>query len=470
MKKILLSSLLLISGLSHAADKTNQYAYGAMIKLSDSESMYNRIDLTSDIYTQSLSSTLDDVRVFNQKGQPVPFALVNVYQQNDENQTFPVTVYTLDNNQQTDKNNHEELDEEEQKNQSPVGTYNININNKNVQINLDNTNKPDGYHATYLLQIPSVIKLEQPFSRLSIDFDKMQNWQATAKLLYSNNLKTWQTAIDDVPIMSLTDNNNNQSLNVNTIDLPSGMNFKSTYWILQLNSDKQLVPSIKTVKFTSIKSAPLRSLFPIDLNLISADEQEAIYQLPTSLPIKELTIQLQNKRTVLPASVFYKTSDNDKTWHKLDDYIFRSINDTNQSQTISINNSTLNIKQLKIEAINASLDKAPYVTAYLYKMSIIFNSANNGPFILAWGSAKAKPASLSEKALLSDTTSAQDVPEAHLGDKVKLGNKEVLSQTDDDLSKSSSLSKWLIWGVLIAGALFLMLLALKLLKEVKKAE
>ena len=103
-------------------------------------------------------------------------------------------------------------------------------------------------------------------------------------------------------------------------------------------------------------------------------------------------------------------------------------------------------------------------------MSIIFNSANNGPFILAWGSAKAKPASLSEKALLSDTTSAQDVPEAHLGDKVKLGNKEVLSQTDDDLSKSSSLSKWLIWGVLIAGALFLMLLALKLLKEVKKAE
>ena len=469
MKKILLSSLLLISGLSQAADRTNQYAYGAMIELSDSESMYNRIELTGDIYTQALSSTLDDVRVFNQKGLPVPFALANVYQQNDENQTFPVTVYSLDNHQENDNNNNQE-DEIEGKKLSAIGQYNININNKNIQINLDNANKPNEYQATYLLQIPSEIKLGQPFSRLSIDFEEMSNWQATANLLYSNDLKKWQTAIDNVPIMSLTDNNNNQSLNVNTIDLPSGMNFKSTYWILQLNSDKQLVPSIKTVKFTSIKSAPLRSLFPIDLNLISADEQEAIYQLPTSLPIKELTIQLQNKRTVLPASVFYKTSDNDKTWHKLDDYIFRSINDTNQSQTISINNSTLNIKQLKIEAINASLDKAPYVTAYLYKMSIIFNSANNGPFILAWGSAKAKPASLSEKALLSDTTSAQDVPEAHLGDKVKLGNKEVLSQTDDDLSKSSSLSKWLIWGVLIAGALFLMLLALKLLKEVKKAE
>ena len=469
MKKILLSSLLLISGLSQAADQTNQYAYGAMIELSNSESMYNRIELTGDIYTQALSSTLDDVRVFNQKGQPVPFALANVYQQNDENQTFPVTVYSLDNHQENDNNNNQE-DEIEGKKLSAIGQYNININNKNIQINLDNANKPNEYQATYLLQIPSEIKLGQPFSRLSIDFEEMSNWQATANLLYSNDLKKWQTAIDNVPIMSLTDNNNNQSLNVNTIDLPSGMNFKSIYWILQLKSDKQLIPSIKTVKFTSRKATPVRDLYPIDLNLISADEQEATYQLSTSLPIKQLTIKLQNERTVLPATIFYKTSDNDKTWHKLDDYIFRSINDTNQSQTININNSILNIKQLKIKAINASLDNPPSVTAYLYRMRIIFNSANNGPFILAWGSPIAKPASLSEKALLSDTISAQDVPEAYLGDKVKLGNREVLSQTDDNSSKSSSLSKWLIWGVLIAGALFLMLLALKLLKEVKKAE
>ena len=469
MKKILLSSLLLISGLSQAADRTNQYAYGAMIELSDSESMYNRIELTGDIYTQALSSTLDDVRVFNQKGLPVPFALANVYQQNDENQTFPVTVYSLDNHQENDNNNNQE-DEIEGKKLSAIGQYNININNKNIQINLDNANKPNEYQATYLLQIPSEIKLGQPFSRLSIDFEEMSNWQATANLLYSNDLKKWQTAIDNVPIMSLTDNNNNQSLNVNTIDLPSGMNFKSIYWILQLKSDKQLIPSIKTVKFTSRKATPVRDLYPIDLNLISADEQEATYQLSTSLPIKQLTIKLQNERTVLPATIFYKTSDNDKTWHKLDDYIFRSINDTNQSQTINFNNSTLNIKQLKIKAINASLDNPPSVTAYLYRMRIIFNSANNGPFILACGSPIAKPASLSEKALLSDTISAQDVPEAYLGDKVKLGNREVLSQTDDNSSKSSSLSKWLIWGVLIAGALFLMLLALKLLKEVKKAE
>ncbi|OTQ33691.1 hypothetical protein B6D19_02445 [Gilliamella apicola] len=470
MKKILFSSLLLISGLCQATDQTNQYAYGAMIEISDNTSMYNRIDLTSEVYTQALSNTLDDVRVFNHKGQLVPFALVNVYQQYDKNDTFPVTVYTLDNTQQSHKNDDNDTKKEEQ-NKLSIEQYSININNKNVQIYLDNPNKQEGYNATYLLQIPNEIKLEQPFSRLSIDFDTSQNlnWQATAKLLYSNDLKKWQTAINDIPIMSLIDNNNNQSLNVNTIDLPSGINFKSNYWILQLKSDKQLVPSIKGVEFTSRKEMPTKALYPINFDLISFNEQEAIYQLPTSLPIKELSIKLQNDRTVLPASIYYKISDNDKTWHKLDDYIFRRIND-DQGQSIKINNSVLNIKQLKIKAINASLNDAPFVTAYRYRMSIIFNSANNGPFILAWGSANAKPASLSEKALLADSISSQNVPEAYLGDNVKLGNKKVLSETDNISTKSPILPKLLIWGILIAGSIFLMFLALKLLKEMKKVE
>lgn len=470
MKKILFSSLLLISGLCQATDQTNQYAYGAMIEINDNTSMYNRIDLTSEVYTQALSNTLDDVRVFNHKGQLVPFALVNVYQQYDKNDTFPVTVYTLDNTQQSHKNDNNDTKKEEQ-NKLSIEQYSININNKNVQIYLDNPNKQEGYNATYLLQIPNEIKLEQPFSRLSIDFDTSQNlnWQATAKLLYSNDLKKWQTAINDIPIMSLIDNNNNQSLNVNTIDLPSGINFKSNYWILQLKSDKQLVPSIKGVEFTSRKEMPTKALYPINFDLISFNEQEAIYQLPTSLPIKELSIKLQNDRTVLPASIYYKISDNDKTWHKLDDYIFRRIND-DQGQSIKINNSVLNIKQLKIKAINASLNDAPFVTAYRYRMSIIFNSANNGPFILAWGSANAKPASLSEKALLADSISSQNVPEAYLGDNVKLGNKKVLSETDNISTKSPILPKLLIWGILIAGSIFLMFLALKLLKEMKKVE
>ncbi|MWP49229.1 MULTISPECIES: DUF3999 family protein [unclassified Gilliamella] len=463
MKKLILSALMLISGFCQATDRTNQYAYGAMIETSNDSSMYSRIELTSDVYTQTLSSHLDDIRVFNHKGQPVPYALVNVYQQDDINQIFPVNIYDLDK-----KQGHR------QEKQSKLGVeqYNININNKDVQIYLDNTNSQEQYYATYLLQVPNEIKLEQAISRLSIDFDtaESQNWQATAKLLYSQDLSNWQTALNNVPMMSLIDNNNEQSLKVNTIDIPSNTNYKAKYWILQLKSEQQIIPTIKKVEFISRKATPKIALYPINFELASSDQQEAIYQLPTPQPVKELSISLQNSRTVLPISVYYKSNDKDQIWHKLDDYIIRRVTDTDQSQSIKMNNSDLQIKQLKIKANNASFDQAPQVVAYRSRMSLIFNSGNNGPFILAWGSAKAKSAALSEKALLSDSLSAQDLPAAYIGENIKLAGKKALSQTVNDSNTTSSyLPKWLIWICLVIGAIVLMIIALKLLNEVKNS-
>ncbi|MWN90424.1 DUF3999 family protein [Gilliamella sp. Pra-s65] len=464
MKKLLLSALMLISGFSQATDKTNQYAYGAMIETSNDSSMYSRIDLTSDVYTQALSSRLDDIRVFNHKGQPVPYALVNVYQRDDINQMFQVTIYDLNKNQ-----------EHRQENQSKEGTeqYNININNKDVLIYLDYTNSQEQYYATYLLQVPNEIKLEKAISRLSIDFDtaESENWQATAKLLYSQDLSNWQTALNNVPVMSLVDNNNEQSLKVNVIDIPSNTNYKAKYWILQLKSKQQMLPTIKKVEFISRKAPPKIALYPINFELASSDQQEAIYQLPTPQPVKELSISLQNSRTVLPISLYYKSNDKDQIWHKLDDYIIRRVTDIDQSPNIKINDPDLQIKQLKIKANNASFDQAPQVVAYRNRMNLIFNSGNNGPFILAWGSAKAKSAALNEKELLSDSLSIQDLPKAYIGEDIKLSGKKALTQSvnDSNTATSSSLPKWLIWICLIAGALFLTFLGLMLLKEAKKS-
>ncbi|MCO6547941.1 MAG: DUF3999 family protein [Gilliamella sp.] len=456
MKKFLLSSLLLISGFSQAIDKTNQYAYGAMIDISNDTSMYSRIELTHDVYTQTLSSSLDDIRIFNQKGQPVPYALVNVYQQSDNNQTFPVAIYALNENKDEDQS------------KMAIEQYNININNKDVQIYLDKANSQGDYTARYLLQIPENVKLEQAISRLSIDFDvaENQNWQAIAKLLYSQDLSNWQTALNNVPMMSLTDNNSNQSLRVNTIDIPTNTNYKARYWILLLKSDQSTVPNVKKIEFTSRKETPKLALFPINFELISSDGQEATYQLPSPQPVRELSIKLQNPRMVLPTSIYYKTDDKDKTWHKLDDYIIRNLDSNDHSQHIS---AGLIIKQLKIKAINASFDEAPQLTAYRNRMSVVFNSANNGPFILAWGSAKAMSASLSEKALLSDSISVVDVPQAFVGENIKLAGQKVLSQANNDPTRDSILPKWLIWGSLVIGAIILIIIALKLLNEVKKS-
>ncbi|WP_294614786.1 DUF3999 family protein [uncultured Gilliamella sp.] len=458
MKKPLLYLLLLISGLSHATETTLDYAYGATIKLTDEASMYNRIDLTNDVYTQTVSSYLDDVRVFNQKGQPVPYSLVNIYQQNNESQTFPATIYSLDNSRKINSDDSSNQDLER---------YNININSKDIQINLDKTTDKDSNSATYLLQIPDNIKLEKSITSLSIDFDTTitQNWQATARLMCSYDLKNWRSVMDNIPIMSLTDNNNNQSLKLNTIDIPPQYNFKAHYWIIVLTAKQNAIPNFKTVEFTSKNNRTEVALFPIDSVLTSSNHQEATYILPSPQPVKELSIQLASTRSVLPLSMYYKTSDDDKIWHKLSDYIIRRVNSDDQPQRIKLDYANLNVQQLQIRAINASFDEAPKITAYRDRMSIIFNSSNNGPFILAWGSIKATSASLTEQALLSNVQSAIDLPQAYLGDRVELAGESALIQTT---TEPSHFPKWIIWICLIAGAAFLIILALKLIKEIKK--
>ncbi|OCG01654.1 DUF3999 family protein [Gilliamella sp. wkB112] len=458
MKKPLLCLLLLISGLSHATETTLDYAYGATIKLTDEASMYNRIDLTNDVYTQTISSHLDDVRVFNQKGQPVPYSLVNIYQQNNESQTFPASIYSLDNSRKinSDDNSNQDLDR-----------YNININSKDIQINLDKTTDKDSNSATYLLQIPDDIKIKPPITSLSIDFDttKTQNWQATAELLCSYDLKNWRSVMSDIPIMSLTDNNNNQSLKLNTIDIPAHYNQQARYWIIVLTTKQNTIPNIKTVEFTTNHNSTEVALFPINSVLTNSNHQEATYELPSPQPVKELTVQLADTRSVLPLSIYYKTSNEDKTWHKLNDYIIRRVYSEDEPQRIKLDHSNLNIQQLQIKAINASFDDAPKITAYRDRMSLIFNSSNNGPFILAWGSIKATSASLTEQALLSNAQSAIDLPQAYLDDRIELGGKNALIQTT---TEPSHFPKWVIWICLIAGAVFLIFLAIKLVNEIKK--
>lgn len=460
MKKAFLCMLLLISTASQATETSLDYAYGAKINLIDDSSMYYRIDLTKDVYTQTISSQLNDVRVFNQKGQPVPFSLVNVYQQNDQSETFPATIYSLDESRKVNPDASSEQDLER---------YNININSKDVQINLDKTINKDGNSSTYLLQIPDNIELKQAINNLSINFDATtnQNWQATANLMCSNDLKDWQLVVDNVPLMSLTDNNNNQSLKLNTIDIPSYYNNRARYWIIVLKAKQKPVPNIKTVEFTTKNNRSQVALFPIDFKLTDSTDIEAIYDLPSAQPVKELSIQLANTRSVLPLSIYFKTSRDNTAWRKLNDYIIRRVDEGDEPQRITLHSEGLNIKQLQIKAINASFDEAPKITAFRDRMSIIFNSSNNGPFVLAWGSIKATSASLSEQELLSNSQSAIDLPQAYIGEKVELAGEKALTQINDD---SSYFPKWIIWVCLIAGAVFLIILALKLINEIKKTQ
>lgn len=448
---LFLTLILSTNALSTQTDTPDKYAYGAEIELSDSESMFSKVVLDNNIYTQTISPTLNDVRIFNRNGQIVPFTLVNEFDRLQDTQKFDMIIYPLNQVSPNAENNNEN------------GNYAVSIQGKDININVDRSGDKRGqYIVTYLLQLPANSSINAPISNLQLLFSPQDNWQATANIAYSSDLKYWDTAVNNVPIMTLTNNDDN-TLILNDVSFQPHSGYKSKNWLITLYSQSP-IPILNKAIASSQKTYINNTYFPINFSVDSSDEHTIIYSLPTTQPVKELTIDLNNSRSVLPTSIYYKKNATDKNWIKLDDRIIRKTEQNDEPAHFTLNNQL--ISQIKLETINSSFEQTPSVIAYRNKVDIIFNSANNAPFILAWGSATAMPASLNQTSLLSPQDDIVSIPFAYIGKEVKLSGEKALNSNDS--KESSGFPKWIIWLGLIAGAGVLVLLAIKLAKEIKK--
>jgi len=437
---------------ANQTESTNNYAFGAELTLTNPESMFSRVELDKQIYTQTTSPTLDDIRVFNSNGKAVPFTLVDVYDKQQYKQQFDMSIYSIDEDNLVAESN------------SKMNNYAISMQGQNINISVDKLNNPkDEYSNTYLLQIPDNSKINQPISNLKLSFaGQTGNWQATANVFYSSDLRDWNSVVSNVPVMTLT-NNDNQIVSLSDISFQPSPSYKNKNWLITLSSQKP-IPILTDVTASSNSASINNTLYPINFSLENADSQTAIYTLPTAMPVKKFSIELHNTGSVLPVSIYYKTNLNDKDWVKLEDRIIRKTANYDDPTSITLNGRL--IAAIKLVTINSSFEEAPKLIAYRNKVDLIFNSANNAPFILAWGSAHPKLAALSSSALLSASDSPQSLPLAFIGNSVKLAGNDALVK--DNETKSSVFSNWMIWLGLIAGAGVLVLLALKLLKEVKE--
>lgn len=447
-----LSLAMSVNALAEQADSTNNYAYGAELTITNSDSMFSRVELNKQIYTQTISPTLDDIRVFNRNGQTVPFSLINIYDTQKNNQQFDLDIYAI---------NHHDMVKNDNKNSD---NYSVSIQGKNVNVSIDKQNNSRAkYSDTYLLQVPYNVALNNPINNLKLSFSEQpENWQATADIAYSSDLRYWYNVVDNAPVMALT-NSDNQNLTLTDFSLQTNSYYKSKNWLITLYSQNP-IPTLTNVIASANNTSINNALFAIDFSLVSSDGQTAIYSLPTQMPIKEFSIALANTRSILPVSIYYNASRNNNNWQKLEDRIIRRTTYDDPPTLISLNNRL--VSQLKLVTINSSFENAPNIVAYRNKVDLVFNSANNGPFILAWGSAQPKAAALLPSELLSDNDNISSIPSAIIGNSVTLQGDKALNI--DQPIEPKGVPQWVIWLGLIIGAGVLVLMACKLFKEIKK--
>lgn len=455
---LLLGSLCLTAGAganaNPVAEKPQDFAYGMPLVTEGSEPFY-RIELPESVYVESAWPELRDVRVFNNQGLAVPFALTaNITTQN-ESQTFPLRLFPM-------MGNRSNKQEQEVISLKSVG---------GVEITLPIDSSMEMGKA-YLLEVPQHESLYPHLTQLKLAWDRLpENWQTRVSVLYSDDLKEWERAVYDVPLMDLA--SGTDRLLLDTIDLDNDYGYTRARYLLLVFSEAKTAPELNIQSAQGIadsrRTEQQRIALPPNQKAISVSEAE--YTWPNPQPLNNIRVQPAQDNTVLPLEIEYRSAANE-AWWPLTKQVTYSVNGRS-AEAIPLHD--LLVQGIRLKGINQRWgDRLPEVTAERDRQSVIFNAQGSTPFLLAWGNKAAQPQAIPLDSLIPEALrhsfSVDMLPIAELQPQVTLGGVERLSALD--ASEETSLwKKGLLWLLLVVGAAVLALLALKLWKEVQqKAE
>lgn len=404
MKKIV--SILAFASLL-AAQSSYDYAYGLELGARGGEAL-SRVEFPNEVYLQTLSPTLKDVAVFNRNDQVVAFSLVDVEKKESITREIPVTLYFV-----SEKTN----------NTTGETTYTYLIKPSNITE-------------------PSYFKLDWE----SVDY----NWEAKANVKFGE-----YTSARGVLLAELKDVSDESSLKADEIILEDYIYYYDTKeWQLIITSDAK-IPKITSLKAYASRQYTDRSFVRFKAQFQEKTDNGAVYKLPSIQPVESVVIDLGQRDLILPLTLFYKK---DGEWVKLDGRIVNEEADIKFQKTVFAEEFMLKT--------NGGFSDIPQLTVHRKRVDIVFNSANNAPFILAYGSFEADALDLSASDFLKGVD-IDDIPIVYVGNTLKLGGESAL---EAKIKEESGIPKWAIWAVLVLGVAFLIFLAYKLSKELKSEQ
>ncbi|CAM3800333.1 DUF3999 family protein [Serratia silvae] len=447
---LLLGSLCL-AGAANAepmAEKPQDFAYGISLT-TEGRAPFFRIELPEAVYTESVWPDMRDVRVFNYQGQAVPFALTANVTTQENSQTFPLRLFPMKGKRVTDQ-------EQQIISLKSAGGVEVTMPLYN--------DKPMG--STYLLEVPRHEGGYPHLTQLKLAWERLpENWQTRVNVFYSSDLKDWSRSAVDVPLMDLL--SGSDRLLLDTIDLEG---YDNPRYLLLVFKETKDVPNLKIQSaqgiVTSSHTEQQRINLPLEQKAISASEAEYTWSKPQ--PLDNISIRPTQGNTVLPLEIEYRGAASEG-WLPLAKQVVYSINGRT-AEAIPLKG--LLVQGLRLKGINQQWgDSLPEVKAERDRQTLIFNAQGTSPFLLTWGNKAARPQAIPLDGLipaeLRKAVDADALPEAGLQSQVTLGGTERLSAVDAT-EEASMWKKGLLWLLLVLGAGGLVVLALKLWKEVQQ--
>jgi hypothetical protein len=426
----------------------HDFAYGMPLSFSGHDALY-QITLPLSVYQKTIRNDLGDLRVFNAQGEVVPHML-QLAESGSTTQAifrelafFPLHATTANSLDQLSVNVKRDA----------AGTV-IDIGSKDLATL---NSRVAGYlmDASMLKQAVQALQLEWT--------DVNNNYVGALQIEASDDLKNWNTIVQDAPLASLQFGGH--SLVQKRIEFPARnarylrLSWSSEHSVLNLSriTAELAGTHIETpLVWTQVKDGA-----------VTDNIGEYQFDLGAHIPVQRIRMELPQINTLVQAGFYSKAHIND-AWRETNSVILYKLRSADQELrnpdiTVASNNNRYWL--VRIDQKGGGLgDGMPKMQVGWQPQKLMFLTRGNAPFQIAYGSREIKPATFQLQSLLQKTTSDKAVPAiqfAQAGEPVVLGGDMRLEPIPDSLP----LKKWILWAVLSMSVLLLGWMAYRLLQQ-----
>jgi hypothetical protein len=455
------------------SDTAQDYSHTIPLSVSGKQGVVG-FRLPQSVYLHAHSADLNDVRIFDASGAKLPFALqVPPLQGHTERQSLPVKIFPVSSNQPLS---------------ASAGAIDLDIRTGadgsllSVKTKAGNGDKTSG-QSTHLVGL--VLDARQfdsagkPIDKTLIDAlhfslpAQMKSYTAQVWLEVSDDLKQWDTI--GAAELSWLVNTDTQTLANDRLEFePRSFRYARLTW---RSGEPIQFGAITVESVVQTQDAPTIEKLVLQPSP-GKEAQDLVYKAAIAIPVEKIGLQFTEENVVLPATlgsyrelpsrqIGQPTTWRFEPWTRATFYQITQEGKVRRSGDISISLTHADEWVLRPQVATGS---KPTLSIAWQPAALIFLASGKGPYTLAFGRDKVKPAALD----LSQVAPGFTVPELAKLEQAVAGpvqTQQVLASLQDSdapaASAAARMKTWVLWVVLLLGVAVLGALAWSLLKEMK---
>lgn len=413
---------------------------------------FYRLELPDSVYEGRARVDLGDLRVFNANGEAVPHAfLPRHYRVSGGRDTRPVAIFPL------------YVDTTRPDAAGFSITLRADASGTAVDIRSRDGTKVTGSRVEgYLIDAGEGSK---PLVGLVVPLQEAGSVNARVRIDASDDLAQWRTVVAGAPLLSLA--YETRRLAREMIDFaPLRARYLRLTWltpeppgltaVLGDFGDRVIDPPHHVRKAAGVAEQDNPNAFVFDLGSV--------------LPVDRLTLELPEMNTVVPVSFDVRVTPQEP-WHAVGStvaYRLRQEGGEVVNPVWGMPTSSARYVRARLDPKAGGVGKAPpTLAAGWYAQDIVFAARGDAPFELAYGSRSVPPGALLIHTLVPGIRAGEPLPatvgEATLAAAPSAANRAAMREPLD-------VTRWLLWGTLIAASVLLGYMGLRLARQMKSGE